>query len=60
MRDKGYILLTPAELMTKYSKDNLFLGGINRYSEAAVLGVTPTTVPHALPLEIRFLLFGVR
>ncbi|MDO9865015.1 hemagglutinin repeat-containing protein [Glaesserella parasuis] len=33
---------------------------IDRYSEAAVLGVTPSTVPHALPLEIRFLLFGVR
>nr|WP_314741255.1 hypothetical protein [uncultured Haemophilus sp.] len=33
---------------------------IDRASEAAVVGVTPTTVPHALPLEVRFLLFGVR
>lgn len=33
---------------------------VDRAAEAAVLGVTPTTVPHALPLEIRFLLFGVR
>lgn len=33
---------------------------IDRASEAAVLGVTPSTVPHALLLEIRFLLFGVR
>ncbi|EIJ67537.1 hypothetical protein [Pasteurella bettyae] len=33
---------------------------LDRASEAAVLGVTPTTVPHDLPLEIRFILFGVR
>ncbi|WP_440589597.1 hemagglutinin repeat-containing protein [Pasteurella bettyae] len=32
----------------------------DRFSVAAVLAVTPTTVPHALPLEVRFLLFGVR
>ncbi|MDY3124071.1 MAG: hemagglutinin repeat-containing protein [[Actinobacillus] rossii] len=33
---------------------------VDRFSIAAVPAVTPTTVPHALPLEIRFLLFGVR
>ncbi|MEH8115918.1 filamentous hemagglutinin, partial [Gallibacterium anatis] len=33
---------------------------IDRAAEAAVIGVTPTTVPHALPLEAMYLLFGVR
>lgn len=32
----------------------------DRFSVAAVPAVTPTTVSHALPLEVRFLLFGVR
>ena len=29
---------------------------IDRYSEAAVVGTTPTTLPHALPIEIMNLL----
>ncbi|STO59563.1 adhesin [Canicola haemoglobinophilus] len=33
---------------------------VDRASEVAVLGVTPTVLPLALPIEIRFLLFGVR
>lgn len=33
---------------------------IDRTSEAAVIGATPTTIPHALSLEVMFLLFGVR
>lgn len=31
---------------------------IDRYSEAAVVGTTPTTLPHALPIEIMNLLWG--
>ena len=33
---------------------------IDRYSEAAVVGTTPTTLPKILPIEVMNLLFGWR
>ena len=33
---------------------------IDRYSEAAVVGTTPTTLPKTLPIEVMNLLFGWR